>query len=146
MWIALDHSHEPCIWLLYVFPTRDSCTWLMRLSTTYNLCLANSTWEVESIKHLFTIPPKPSFFRSARISYCQYVTYHMTFSIHAKHLPFVCLLVFVLLLGWLFYNFKSFKPNNLASLFRKRNKKLLITFFKLSIKLMARSCACRSPC
>ena len=41
-----------------------------------------------------------------------------------------------LLLRWLFYNSKSSKPNESASPFRRRNKRLLVTSLEVSIPLV----------
>ena len=42
----------------------------------------------------------------------------------------------MLVLGWPFYNPKSSKPNGSASLFERRNRRLLVTLSKLSIQLV----------
>ena len=42
----------------------------------------------------------------------------------------------VCLLGWPFYNSKSSKPNGSASLFGRKNKRLLVTSSELSVLLM----------
>ena len=51
-----------------------------------------------------------------------------------------------LLLSWPFYNSQSSKPNGSANPFRKRNKRLLFTFFKLLIWPMVGLCARQSLC
>ena len=50
------------------------------------------------------------------------------FFVHAEHLPNQISVLW----GWLFSNSKSSKLNRLASLFWKKNKKLLVTSLKLS--------------
>ena len=45
--------------------------------------------------------------------------YYVTFSIYTKHPPPVQP---SLLVGWLFYNFKSSKPNGLASPFERKTE------------------------
>ena len=57
--------------------------------------------------------------------------YHVTFFVYAKH---PLLVQPSLLIIWPFYNSKSFKPNGLASLFKRKNK-IFFSTFKLSLEL-----------
>ena len=89
-------------------------------------------------------------FWSAEKLRCHHVTHHVTFSVHAKHLPMMNLIVF-LALGWPFYNFKSSKHNKSASLFGRRNKKIfsyLWAFVRATYSAiaMAKTHAWRSFC
>ena len=45
----------------------------------------NLIYGIKLIEHLFTVLPKVHTFQNAKKHYCQYVTYHITFSIYAKH-------------------------------------------------------------
>ena len=129
--------------VIYMTLARDPCIWL--LPSQLNL----QNW--------VDWAPLHNFAKSATFSKCQRsvmsacdVSRDFFYSYWAS--PIGYLVVFVLLLGWPFYNFKSSKPNGSASLFeRRRNRKLLVWTFSYLIKAlyfviaMARPHACWSP-
>ena len=90
---------------------------------------------------------KSTTFWSIEKPMCYYVTYTWLFLFTLS----ISLNQPSLLVGWPFYNFKSFKPNKLANPFWKRTKKTFRYLWALvkalySAIAMVRSCVCQSPC
>ena len=81
----------------------------------------NPTCRVELIEYIFEISLKTQLFGAS--SNCSVIMWHITW------LPLFTLSIFlpvqlVVLLSWADYNFKSFKPNKSASLFKRRSSYL----------------------
>ena len=115
MHVTLVHGLIP--WSLHVALSRDSCTQL--LPSQLNLRI----W-VEWTP-LYGFAKNTTFLerQSSVMSACD-ILHDFFYSRWAS--PFVHPVVLVLLLGWPFYNFKSSKPNKSASLFGRKNRRLLV--------------------
>ena len=68
---------------------------------------------------------KHNFFRTSKIHSVSMwrITWLFLFMLS---IPFGHLVVFILLLGWSFYNSKSSKPNGSASIFKRRSRRFIV--------------------
>ena len=125
MQINPGNLHALCLWLLHVTSPRDSCKWYLYNSTQFA--------ELSQLNNSLRFCWKQNFFGVPKIRSVS--TWHITWLF-----PFTLNIAFdqpSILLGWLFYNSKSFKPNGSASPFRRKNKRLLVTsleFFILPVQ------------
>ena len=107
----------------------------------------NSTYGVESIVHIFKVFFKAQLFRALRNR--GVITWRTRDFFCSRWTSPSINLIVLLVLGWPFYNSKSFKPNGSASLFGRKNRKnfsylwalVRATYFAIA---MGGTCACQS--
>ena len=114
-------AHDPYIWLLYVILPHDPYIWLLRSSAHPR------SWVIWATLHAFA--------KSTNFLKCQ----RFVLSIRDVLCNVFCSrwaspsINLVCLLDWLFYNSKCSIPNGSASLFGKKNRRLLVTSLELTI-------------
>ena len=107
----------------------SSPPWLTQLSSRLTVLQPTQLIKLSQLNTFSRFCQKHNFFGVPKI--CSFGMWHITWL-----LPFTLNIPSnqsSVLLGWPFYNSKSSKLNNSASLFEKRNKKLLVTSLELSI-------------
>ena len=120
--------YDPYTWPTHATYIRDPTLWplhmaLMQLSLLVELSQLSTSLQFCQKRNFFEVP-----------KICVVSTWRI-----------ICLLLFTLsipsnqptmLVGWPFYNSKGSKPNGSASLFRKKNRRLLVTSLELCISLV----------